>query len=282
MGGCDIMGYLERIPEFIKWLKEYKSEATAEKYGEVLYEFRLLLQSKLIKPTPEDSILIYLKQKREDGVMVSTANYRRAVLMSFFSFIDKPIDQKKVPKIPENTKCMAEEDYVPYPTLKKLVDVADGIDKVMVTLLLTTGARLGEICLIKYGDFTQENDETISIELITLKGRKQAQRTLNISPEWAVKIIKAELDKKPSAGTMVWDGTPEKLRQRIYAVADKAGVKGVHPHTFRHALATYLLVDKQVSIIEVQKILGHADVSTTGIYGHANKEVLKRSMSKLD
>jgi site-specific recombinase XerD len=58
----------------------------------------------------------------------------------------------------------------------------------------------------------------------------------------------------------------------------KAGIEiRCHPHLLRHTYATELLEDGY-SIIEVQKLLGHAQLSTTAIYLHVADENLRRRL----
>jgi len=52
-------------------------------------------------------------------------------------------------------------------------------------------------------------------------------------------------------------------------------------HSLRHTFASWL-VQRGVSIFQISKLLGHADIKTTEIYAHLRQDDLKKSVELLD
>ena len=74
------------------------------------------------------------------------------------------------------------------------------------------------------------------------------------------------------------DNLQDKFRK--YVKAAKLNPK-LSFHSLRHTFASWL-VQKGVSIYEVSKLLGHADIKTTQIYAHLRSDDLRNDVGRLD
>ena len=123
--------------------------------------------------------------------------------------------------------------------------------------------------------------------MIRVDGKGGKQRFVPIGP-MARRNLKDYIEKERPSFSEKDPKTPElflsrngkKLtRMMIWILLKKCANiaeinKEISPHTLRHSFATHLL-EGGADLRSVQEMLGHADISTTQIYTHLDKEHLK-------
>jgi integrase/recombinase XerD len=153
-------------------------------------------------------------------------------------------------------------------------------DRAMLETLYATGMRVSEL-----SSFTKEH--SIPGEgLVRIFGKGSKERIVPIG-EVALDWIKRYYDterpffaREDSDSTVFLNVRGRPLtRMGIWKIIKKytglAGIrKEVSPHTFRHSFATHLL-EGGADLRTVQEMLGHANIVTTEIYTHVDREYLK-------
>ena len=84
----------------------------------------------------------------------------------------------------------------------------------------------------------------------------------------------------PYRGPLVFPFSRQRGWQLVERIGRRAGIKGLHPHTLRHLLAT-TWVNKGLDVKKLQLLLGHANISTTMEYVDSNLEQLRSEYEKL-
>ena len=116
------------------------------------------------------------------------------------------------------------------------------------------------------------------------KGKKERLVPIGRTVVSAVSVylhtIRPKLDRGATQGKLLLNGRGEPLsRVGAWGIvkrrAREAGItKRVTPHTLRHSFATHLL-EGGADLRAVQEMLGHADLSTTQIYTHVDRDYLR-------
>ena len=106
-------------------------------------------------------------------------------------------------------------------------------------------------------------------------GKGGRERLVPILPP----VLRALNPVKKDIGKVFIQYHPDTVSKKFHAIAKAAGVNA-RLHDLRHSCATYLLKNG-VPMEVVQKILGHANISTTKIYAEVLDEVMAKEMKKL-
>ena len=154
-------------------------------------------------------------------------------------------------------------------------------DRVLLTTLYNTGARVSEVTAIKVSDVVLEGSPNIR-----LHGKGRKDRTVPIWPATAAQIRRwlTQIDRTPdkplfpakAGGSLTRSAITDRLRRAVRDAASKCASlsrRRVSPHTFRHTTAMHLL-QSGVDITLIALWLGHESPVTTHIYVEADLKML--------
>lgn len=145
-----------------------------------------------------------------------------------------------------------------------LLDHIRGDNKLSLKLMYYCGLRVSEVVRLRKEHIDLKN-RTLFIE----KSKNLKNRYVLIHP----KIISELRDFK----------SLEVNRKSLYASIKRIGRKmhwNISPHSLRHSYATHLL-EKGMSISEVQYLLGHSSINTTQVYLHTSLDKIKKHFEEI-
>ncbi len=275
------------LTAFLEFLSEEQgySENTIAAYKNDLSQLESFLQKRESPLSEwaqvnEETVQAYLEALENKEYASSTIARKIAALKSFFHYLhnertirsdptvnlDSPKVQKRLPK--SLTHRQVERLLVAPPkdgTPKSLRDRA------LLHLIYSTGMRVTEVVSLSVADIDLRRRE------IKCAAEQDRPRKLPLTAEALASlevyldIGRPSLQKKPDETALFLNHRGEQLtRQGLWLIikvyAKQAGLKStVTPHTLRHSFAAHQL-NQGAEIREVQRLLGHANVSTTQIY----------------
>lgn len=222
---------------------------------------------------------------------LSPASIRRSIsatrtyfrfLMADGAVVSDPSERLETPKkwrtLPEVLSVEEVSRLIASPTLD---DPLAFRDRAMLELAYGAGLRVSEWITLGVRDVLLED------KLVRVFGKGSKERLVPIgrSAIGAVatymRELRPKLEKGNGKGILFLNarGTPL-TRMGAWKILEKyvqqAGIeKHVSPHTLRHSFATHLL-EGGADLRAVQEMLGHADISTTQIYTHVDREYLRQ------
>ena len=199
----------------------------------------------------------------EKGYEQATRRLHYTVLYGFFEWEDvvalgipNLLKKIKKPKVGKTEKRIFTDEEV----FKLVEAAADPLDRTLILFLFDTGARIGEVHGIKVSG--------INSGRIQVTG-KTGNHSVSISPAMEQMLR----DIANENGDIWWDEQgPLRLGQLTYRftrAVKAAGLTGkkLGPHTARHTFGTEW-ARMQGGTFQLQKQLGHTNISTTQEYGH--------------
>lgn len=147
-------------------------------------------------------------------------------------------------------------------------------DKLIVTLLYSTGMRVGEFTKLEVQDI-DFSERFIRIPRENTKTK--TGRTIFVSRE-VLNDLKAHLKLKKIKRGRLFDLTTRRIQQLLKKYSSRAGVEAT-PHTLRHTHIVHSLLDR-VPITAVQKQVGHRRLTTTQIYSDFAPEQVREAYER--
>ncbi|HEX6313773.1 MAG TPA: site-specific tyrosine recombinase XerD [Gemmatimonadaceae bacterium] len=153
-------------------------------------------------------------------------------------------------------------------------------DKAMLELAYGAGLRVSEWISVTVRDVHLDE------RLVRVRGKGSKERLVPFGRSAAAALaiylreLRPKLEKGQGKGVLFLNARGAPLsRMGAWTIlrrhVARAGItKTVTPHTLRHSFATHLL-EGGADLRAVQEMLGHADVATTQIYTHVDREYLR-------
>jgi integrase/recombinase XerD len=221
---------------------------------------------------------------------LSAASIRRGVsaIRTYFGFLvgegrvtEDPSDRLESPRrgrtLPPTLSPLEMEKLLASPQVDEPLAWRD---RALLELAYGAGLRVSELCGLGLTDLLL----TENLVRIFGKGGKERLVPIGRSVIGAVSVYlhtkRPTLDRGKSKGRVLLNARGEPLSRVgawgvVKRATQRAGItKRVTPHTLRHSFATHLL-EGGADLRAVQEMLGHADLSTTQIYTHVDREYLR-------
>ncbi len=249
--------------------------------------------AKSLKEIDEEFLSRYLVWATANLSDATKKNYRIA-LLSFFSYIDKQnsenysflIELKNWGGLSGNSgkklpSFMLKEE------VKRFIEAIDRYEfspktaernRLIIKIILYTGLRVSEALFINKKDFIKDGE----VYAVQVRGKGNKPRVVFIKEKIIEKDLKGWLSKRKCDNNLLFCNQKGKpltqayISRTVEKILLSCGIRKEKngAHMLRHTFAT-LLYQKSKDLILVQEALGHADINTSRIYTHFDKDRLK-------
>lgn len=288
------------VQEFLDYLTAERgsSDNTVAAYRNDLTQFNEFLGD-AIRSSAEgswealtrDHLISYILWLKEREYASATVARKVAAVKSFCQFLvrtgasdENPAEELDSPKVKKQLPTTLTPDEVEQllilpaqsgRTPKALRDTA------LMEVLYATGMRVSELAGLSLEDLD------LDAGTIRCTGKGSKERVMPLYAE-AAGAVRAYLEqgrthlqgRNAEEQTLFLNPRGERLtRQGLWLIikgyAKQLGLEDrVTPHTLRHSFATHML-NGGAGLREVQRLLGHANISTTQVYTHISQDRLR-------
>jgi integrase/recombinase XerD len=286
----------EKIQDFLNFLDSEKGYAdnTIAAYRNDLTQFMRYLEEKNGSDlanwfeVDKDIIINYVLNLKEREYTSSTVARKVAAIKSFFHYLmaqrivtDDPTATLDSPKVKKRLpKAISRDDIerlLAAPA--KRASAKSQRDHALLELLYASGMRVTELVSLDVSDVS------LASGTVRVRGKKTSgkERIIPVG-ERALDALRTYLNKgrlqlvrDPEERALFLNHRGQRLtRQGLWLIikhyVEEVGIsEDVTPHTLRHSFAAHKLSQGK-SLQDIQKLLGHANISTTQVYQHVGQE----------
>lgn len=223
----------------------------------------------------------YMMSEKERGISMNTLKGNANCWSAFFQWLRNEGIIEKDPTVNLGQIKAKSEVELPFNSeqLQLIKEACETeLESALVHFLLTTGCRISEVCSVNRNDIDYQNLR------LTVTGKGDKTRTVYIDNVTAL-MLKRYLATRTDIDPALFYSRnhrrfePGGVRAMLKRIEERCHVPNIHPHRFRHTLATNL-VDRGMSIQEVAAILGHANIDTTMTYVYVNQRNTENNYRK--
>ncbi|WP_418178892.1 tyrosine-type recombinase/integrase [Aliarcobacter lanthieri] len=264
-----------------------------------LYKYTTNLGLASMKEIDEELLSDFLASETSSLSDASKKNHRIA-LLSLFSYIDKQNENKDgssyLFKIElKNWGGLSGKSGTKLPSfmnkdeIDRFLEAIDSFqftdntayrNRLIIKTILYTGIRVSEMLNLKIKDIFNEKD----VYMLQIRGKGNKPRVVMIKKHIIENDLQNWLNQRIcNSDILVCNQKGDRLTQAYVSrivenILISAGIRKEKngAHMLRHSFAT-LLYSKHHDLILVQEALGHADINTSRIYTHFDKERLKKT-----
>lgn len=275
---------LSKYHTYLITVKFLNVENTINSYILDIYKYLEFINKDYDK-TDNPDIYEYLKNLEKDNYSIYSVVRKISSIKSFYNFlfteniykinldIERPRFYKKLPNV-------LTIDQVDRLLDIELITPFDYRNKAMLELMYATGLRVSE--LINLTLLNIDFDK----QIVRCFGKGNKERIVpmgNIATKYLkiyIDSYRTSLTKSTICDNLFLNNHGKKITRQgflknLKIIAEKQGIKdNITPHMLRHSFATHLL-NNGADLRSIQLMLGHENISTTGIYTNVSTEKIK-------
>ena len=240
---------MEKFLEYLKVVKK-RNERTIRQYRSILKEFRNFEPITFLSWKKYLAHISRNKPRTQRNKIIVVRQYLNWCADNGFLSIKKRFWNDAEPPRERNLPKVLELGEV-----KKIIRSCDNpYYKALFTLMVNTGMRISEVLALSLEDIAFNG----TFAKIRIRGKGNKERVISIERSIVEEAIKS--------GVFSRHVTPRAVQKALKKYAKRAGIeKRVTPHMLRHTFAISL-IERGIPVNKVQRLLGHSNLNTTGIY----------------